>query len=103
MQSRSTLPALAGGSQSARSSTHFAPAGPTKTGNIKSVYFSYPKWQQDAYELKEIRESQYRKQQADKIIAGAFYPPDGTRSWVAKKIDTSKEARRPRVYDPWMQ
>jgi hypothetical protein len=102
MQSRSTLPTL-GGSQSARSSAHFAPAGPTKTGNIKSVYFSYPKWQQDAYELKEVRESQYRKQQADKIIGGAFYPPDGPRSWVAKKIDTSKEPRRPRVYDPWMQ
>jgi hypothetical protein len=101
--SRSTLPTISSGSQSARTTQHFAPSGPTKTGNIKSVYFSYPKWEQDAYELKEERASQYRKQQSDKIISGAFYPPDGPRSWVAKKIDTAKAPRAPRIYDPWLQ
>ena len=74
--SRNTLPTISG-SQSARTTAHFAPSGPTKTGNVKSVYFSYPRWEQDAYELKEERQTQYRKAQSDKIISGAFYPPDG--------------------------
>jgi hypothetical protein len=77
-RSRSSLPTISG-SQSARTTAHFAPAGPTKSGNVRSVYFSYPRWEQDAYELKELRASQYRKAQADKIISGTFYPPDGER------------------------
>jgi hypothetical protein len=72
-------------------------------GSLRSAYFSIPRWEQDAYSLKEEAAVRERKKHAANIKQGSFVPPSGSKSWVTRKIDLSASPRAPRIYDPWMQ
>jgi hypothetical protein len=69
-------------------------------GNLRSAYFSIPRWEQDAFSLKDEEVVRARKLHAANIKQGPFIAPDGSKSYITRKINTNVPPRQPRLYDP---
>ena len=81
----------------------WSPSSPAKSGKGQRSYFSIPRWEQDAYALKEEHASAVRKKHAANIKQGPFYTDGETKSYATRKINTAVPPRQPRRYDPFMQ